>query len=196
MYVLGITGLYCSGKSIAGRYFAENGFIEIDVDKLGHLALIHKKTEIIRFFGNKIIENGDISRKKLGKIVFNSEKKLNELEKIVHPFMISMIKDQLNELKNENTQYVIINAAILYKMGLDKLCNAVLAIVSPEKIIIERGKNRDGLSSLEIKRRLKKQKIYNENFTSAEYFIENIDNYEKFMCDLKHLLLKIKKIGV
>ncbi len=192
MFVLGITGLYCSGKSIAGKLFIENGFVEIDVDKLGHSALNIKKEEIIQYFGQDICENGEISRPRLGKLVFSSDTALEALENMVHPVMVEQTKTLLTEYKKEQAAYVSINAAILYKMGLDKLCDAVMAIVSPDEIIIQRGIARDGLQPDDIKRRLKKQKLYNENFKSAEYFIVNNDNFNEFMNELNAVLKKIK----
>lgn len=194
MYVLGITGLYCSGKTFAGNFFVENGFKEIDVDKLGHIALSEKTGEVVNEFGKKIL-NGDntVNRKKLGAIVFSDEKKLELLESIVHPYMVKMVKDLLDKYKNDNVKYVVINAAILFKMKLHTLCNEILAITAPEEIIIKRGLKRDNISAEQIKRRVKKQKIYNENFKSADYLIENKDNFKDFVNKLKRVLNEIKE---
>jgi dephospho-CoA kinase len=194
MFILGITGLYCSGKSVAGKFFKEHGFVEIDVDKLGHEALERKKSQIIKTFGEHIVsENDEINRKKLGRIVFENDNELSRLENIVHPAMIKMVKQRIKKESKKGTEYLIINAAILFKMKLDKLCHAVLAIVSPDKIIVERGKKRDNLSEKEILRRVKKQKIFNEKFKNADYFIVNNDDYQDFINKLENVLHHVKE---
>ncbi len=194
MFVLGITGLYCSGKSIAGKFFKEHGFVEIDVDKLGHEALEKQKAKIINTFGEQIVnQNKEIDRKQLGTVVFNDENELERLENIVHPYMINRTKEILKQEKQKGTQYIIINAAILFKMKLDSLCNAILAIVSPDDIIIQRGKQRDGLTKKHILKRLKKQKIFNEKFKNADYYIKNNDNYHEFIHELSNVLNNIKE---
>jgi dephospho-CoA kinase len=192
MFVLGITGLYCSGKSVASKYLSDKGFIEIDVDKLGHEALEAKRDEITDLFGDFILdENGEINRKTLGRVVFNDEGALLKLEKVVHPYMKIRVGELLNELSDQ--KYILINAAILHKIGLENYCNRILAITSPDDVIIKRGAVRDNLGEEEVLKRLKKQKLYNENFRSADYFIENTDDFQKFINDLDGVYADIRE---
>ncbi|MCL2792879.1 MAG: dephospho-CoA kinase [Spirochaetaceae bacterium] len=121
--VIGLTGKYCSGKSSIAEEFEKRGFYIIEVDKLGHTALKAKKTEIEKTFGSAVIREGEVSRTALGKIVFKNSKKKEQLEKIVHPVMIGEVEDILKKRQGEN---ILIDAAILAHMGLDKYCNAVI----------------------------------------------------------------------
>ena len=81
--IIGITGCYCSGKNTVCELFANQGFSIIDVDRIGYIALEEKRTEIVSIFGEDILSEERIDRKKLGGIVFGDSQKRNELEKIV-----------------------------------------------------------------------------------------------------------------
>ena len=81
-----ITGSIASGKSTVVNLLKERGFSVIDADVIAHEQLEICKGEIVREFGEQILdEAGRIDRKKLGAIVFNEPKKLKNLEQILHP---------------------------------------------------------------------------------------------------------------
>ena len=125
LIVIGLVGKICSGKDLGIEVFKQNGFKEINVDQIGHKALGAKQEELVKAFSTDILSGDIIDRKKLAKVVFNNEDNLNTLNSIVHPWMIEEVKKELNEDK------CIINAALLYQMKLDTLCNFVVYIHSP-----------------------------------------------------------------
>lgn len=153
--VLGITGLYCSGKSSADKILLQYGYKIIDVDLLGHEALDICKDLIVKNFGKDILKNKVIDRKKLGGIVFSCRDKLNELNKIVHPVMIKMVKERMASGGDK----ICINAALLFEMGLDELCSAVCIIKSSLFNIIKKAKKRDGYSFWKVLRIINNQKV-------------------------------------
>ena len=87
-------------------------------------------------------------------MVFGDRRKLIELERIVHPVMVRRIQSELDAIQS----HAVINAAILFHMGLHKLCNTVICVKSLLVIQILRGLKRDGLSFLRILRRILAQK--------------------------------------
>ncbi|MBN2712292.1 MAG: dephospho-CoA kinase [Planctomycetes bacterium] len=134
--VIGITGLPCSGKSELSRIFASFGAAVIDVDKLGHeaLRLDNVKARLNTVFGNAIFDElGEVDRKQLGHLVFSDPASLTKLESIVHPVMVEMVRERIS---TSSTQTVIVDAAILFQMGLDKLCDEVIVVIAPEEMRI------------------------------------------------------------
>ena len=66
--IVGVAGGYCAGKNVIVGILKERGYLEIDVDKLGHEELEKSKEKIIATFSTVILDkNGLIDRKKLGK---------------------------------------------------------------------------------------------------------------------------------
>jgi len=166
--ILGLTGKYCSGKNLAAESFISRGWYALDIDKFGHSALDTMSSSIVAAFGQSILsDNNSVDRKKLGSIVFGSKKQLALLESIIHPEMISRCKV---EIQNNSHKNILINAAILHHMGLNKLCDSVLWIKSGIFIRFKRALIRDKLSFFQIIKRL-----YRQRKLDAKYWMEDVD---------------------
>ncbi|MCK4796667.1 MAG: dephospho-CoA kinase [Spirochaetes bacterium] len=156
--IIGLTGLYCSGKSTIAKILKDKyGFFIIDIDKIGHQALEEKKDEIIKAFGKLILNNNKIDRKKLGYIVFKKKQKLKLLDSIVHPLMIKRVKEIINNTKEKK---ICINAALLLEMKLDWLCKIIIITKSSFFNIIKRAKKRDDYSILQVLKIISSQKVF------------------------------------
>ena len=186
--IIGITGCYCSGKNTVCELFAKRGFSIIDVDRIGYIALLEKQTEIICIFGENILSNDRIDRKKLGSVVFGDPQKRNELEKIVHPWMIKKVKDLMDKDKN-----IIINAALLIEMCLFVLCDIVIGIDVREELAIERGIERDHLPREEILMRLRAQIPLKEKLHYVDKIIENNHGIDEFRKKVAAVYREIQK---
>jgi len=182
--VLGIMGHFCSGKSYAASFFRGKGFLEIDLDHIGKEALIEKKKEITACFGEKILDENEISPKKLGAVVFEDETEIKKLNQIVHPWMVEKTKELIHQNKERN---ILLHAAILIQIGLKPLCNYTLYIDAPLKTIVERGIVRNQFSREKIKTILKMQKKNNAYSKHADFIIKNNDFEKK----LNHFYNKI-----
>lgn len=168
--VLGLTGKYCSGKNLVAKVFVSRGWYEMDVDSFGHDALKIMSDKVIQAFGTGILfEDGSIDRKKLGAVVFSSKKKLSLLESIIHPWMIDSCR---KGIKNNPHKNILINAAILHHMELNRLCDSVLWVESSLFIRLKRGISRDNLSIFSIVRRM-----YGQGKLDAKYWVEDVDIY-------------------
>jgi dephospho-CoA kinase len=155
MTIIGITGISGAGKStVAGILKQEYQALVIDVDRVGHQVLAKDKNvrkKVLKTFGT-------INRKKLGPIVFAEQKKLKKLNGIIHPIMVKRIKAIL--AKNKSKNLIVIDAALLFQLGLNKLCDQVIFVDAPKKVIQKKLKNQ-GLTAVQIKQRLEaNKKVY------------------------------------
>ena len=160
--IVGIAGLYCAGKSLAARILREKGYEEIDVDALGHLAREHKAGEIMEQFGTT-------DRMELGRLVFADPEKLKCLEDIVHPWMIDEVSRRVESIRREGRNGVV-NAALLFPMGLHRFCDKVLWITAALPLRLLRARQRDSMSLTGFFRRVRSQnKLYPQKVA------ENVD---------------------
>ncbi len=187
--IIGITGLFASGKSTVAKIFVESGFYEIDVDAYGYKALKDKKNEIVKIFGDEILSNDEINRKMLGGIVFNSKESLEKLNNIVNPYMKKCIEE---DLKNFNNKEIIINAALLLQMKLHTLCNKVLVVLSDYESIVKRGMERDGRNLEQINFIISNQATTNQLMEIADYLIKNDSNIDTLIKNTKQIIQKIR----
>jgi len=190
--VVGIAGKICAGKNSVVKPLERIGFVHLDVDKLGHIALKNQKEKLFEIFGTGIRKSdGEIDRKALGTIVFSDPAQKARLEEVVHPEMIRMVKDTIANNKN-----VIINAAILFEMKLDKLCDIVFWMTAPTIVRLFRGMRRDNASVKTILKRIWAQRNMNpKKFSSSAdiYTIRNIGSREKTAEKITKIIEKKRK---
>src|SRR3989344_6481945 len=100
--IIGVTGIFGSGKSTVASLLKKKGFMHINADAIGHTLLqepsIHKK--VVHEFGKGIISGKRIDRSKLKQIVFHDPSKLKILNRIIHPAILTEIRKILKKNKN------------------------------------------------------------------------------------------------
>ena len=105
MLVVALTGGIGAGKSTVAQNFAELGALVVDADQLARMAIERGSdgfTEVLLRFGDEIILNGDIDRKKLAEIVFSDEGARKDLEKIIHPRVQATFAEVVEDLEHDD----------------------------------------------------------------------------------------------
>ena len=124
--IIGLTGNIATGKSVLRRMLTNAGALGIDADVVAH-RLYYKDgpayTQVIDTFGERIIsKDGQISRQKLGQIVFSNSEKLRTLEALLHPLVIEAIQDRIDQ---SHMPIIAIEAIKLFEAGVDQICDYV-----------------------------------------------------------------------
>lgn len=161
MQVFAVVGGIAAGKStvcalMACRYKA----VIIDADLLGHQCLQSpaiREQVLERFGGHLLNAQGEINRRKLGKLVFSNVRHRQWLEALVHPEIGRRIRRRLRYRRNTGTRTVLIDAALYFEARLGVEVDAVLAITAPRALRSKRMAARDGLSAAQIATRLDSQ---------------------------------------
>lgn len=167
--LIGLTGLYCSGKNHVASLFERRGFPVLDVDKLGHIAIENRKESICARFGDDVQDqDGSINRRLLGEKVFGNQHEMAVLESIVHP--------EANRLTLEwvAAQHgaCVINAAVIHKSAVFSRLDCMVVVSAPLLTRLMRARHRDKLPWAALMQRLLSQ----QQFTS-QYLAENADIY-------------------
>jgi len=105
MLVVALTGGIGDGKSTVAQNFAELGALVVDADHLARMAIERGSdgfAEVLLRFGDDIILNGDIDRKKLAEIVFSDEGARKDLEKIIHPRVQATFAEVVEDLEHDD----------------------------------------------------------------------------------------------
>ena len=188
--IIGLTGPAGSGKSTVSNIIKEiyKKVEIIDVDRVGHyvLTLSFVKQELKKVFGSDIFEcysnvsekellQKDISRKKLGQLVFSNKESLRKLNSIVHPIIFNEVKNNIKTLLKKY-DIIIIDAALLNEIKLNKLCDKIIYVTAPKELRIKRLIESRHLPSNTAKSIVESQK--NMIFDSFDYKIINDCNKE------------------
>jgi len=171
--IIGLTGGVACGKSIAAAYFIKYGATVIDADKISKEVSESKQVidEICMQFGNEVLNNGKLERKKLAKIVFGDKEKLEKLNNIMHPFIIEKIKAEIE--KNRGKKLVIVDIPLLYEVGFEKYLDKVIVISAPFEIQLSRLLARDSRDYETAVAMIKAQMPLFEKIKKADIVIEN-----------------------
>ncbi len=183
--IIGVAGPIAAGKNAVANFFVQKGFIEIDVDKIGHVALELQKDLIAKTFVEeekkqnvKILNaDGSVNRRNLAKIVFDSKKNLQLHESIMHPKMNELIEQEI--AKNPTVNFVI-NAAILHKFAVIKQCDSILFVTAGFFTRYKRAKNRSNIPFRQFFRTfLAQTEIYTKckKLNADIYYVDNSKTY-------------------
>lgn len=141
MLIIGISGQTGAGKSTLANMLSQRGLGEnVEVDAVGHELLKHAAMQHIlaKTFGEKIFVDGEICRKALGRRAFASDETIEILNNIMHPAMINEVKHKIELARAAGANSIIVNAALLFSMGLDSLCNRLVYVRTNPELRLQR----------------------------------------------------------
>ncbi len=175
MLKIGVTGGIGSGKTTVCKIFEVLGIPVFYADAVARDIMNLDKgliQDIKTVFGPQAYDgNGLIDRKYLASIVFTDEKKLNELNAIVHPAVFRSFENWV--IKQVQVPYVLKEAALLFESGSAKLCDKSILVTAPQKIKIERVMCRDNIDSNAVISRMERQFTDEKKSGLADYILKN-----------------------
>lgn len=181
--VIGLTGQSGAGKGAFSAALTKYGFVHIDADKIAHNAYKRGSEayyRILKAFGAGVAkEGGEISRFRLGKIVFSNPKQLERLNSIVHPFVTNAVKKIIKENEQKLISGIVLDAPALFESGENALCDFTVFVRADEAVRIKRIMKRDGITEEDAKKRVRAQ--YADGFFEkrSDLVVENFEN-----CDI------------
>ena len=190
-YAVALTGGIATGKSTVAKFFSFFGFTVIDADNIAHEVLDQQYKAVGKLFGDEVIKNKKVKRKKLGKIVFKDEKKRKELEALVHPLIYEEI-ERLSEAEDRLAKPYLIDIPLFFETKRYPIEKSLL-VYTDKKTQIKRLMHREGYSKKEAKRRIDSQLDIEKKRKKSDYIIDNMDdlNHLKNECErVKEIILQ------
>ena len=201
--IVGITGGIACGKTTVSDLLTEKGAIPINADEIGHQLLKADSPvidELTGAFGDDILEaSGDVSRKKLGAIVFQDRTARERLNSILHPLIIQRSRARARQLVTEDpTCVVLLDAPLLIEAGAyDTVDLIVVVTASPETQLrrtLERSIAQERpLTETEVQARIDAQMPVTEKIKYADIIIENEGTLEDLYRQVDELWEKIQE---
>ena len=178
MKKIGLTGGIGVGKTFVSEIFQKMGYSVFLAD-LHAKKCIHEsddlKNEIKKKFGNEIYQKGVLQKNRLADIVFNDTKKLQELNNLVHPFVQRYFEAWC---KNQQSKFVIKEAAILFESEAHKGLDGVICVSAPFQKRIERVMKRDNCTKEDVIKRIENQMPQEKKEKLSDFVILNNDKRE------------------
>ena len=176
--VVAVTGGIGSGQSTVCSLFQNLGCKIIDVD-IKAKQIIQKdvllQKDLKKSFGAEIFfKDGSLNRKHLAHLAFRDEAKTLELNKIIHPRMVSEVIEEMETARfSQRYPLIIVDAALIFEISIEKMFDAVIVVFANLNNRIKRVMERDGLKRGEVLARVRRQIPLEEKKAWADFVIDN-----------------------
>lgn len=178
--IIGLTGNIATGKSVVRRMLANSGALGIDADEITHRMLYPENPvyhAIKDTFGEEIISaDGQISRSKLGEIVFNDPDKLRQLEKLIHPGVTEAIKKRI---QLATAPMIVIEAIKLLESDVKGLCDSIWVTHASAAHQIKRLMQARNMDERQARERIAAQPPQEEKLARADVVIHTEGDFKR-----------------
>ncbi len=184
---IGVTGGIGTGKTTVCHFLRALG-CEIFSADIEAKRLQETDPDVIagikKIFGEAIYENGLPDRKRIAEIIFHDEKKLSELNALIHPKVFRAFDEAARRAEAEGKPMIAKEAAILFESGGEKGLDAILVVAADLDIRLARLHAR-GLSEADIRARMSRQFSQDELLKRADIVIWNNGSLDKLEAETK-----------
>ena len=189
-FVLGLAGGVGSGKSLVAGLLKKRGGEILDADVLGHRALDRPEIvrRLVRAWGPGILREGAVDRAALARAAFQSKTSVQRLNRIVHPAILGEIRRRLAAARG----WTVLDAALLYEVGAEKLCDRVIYVDAPRPLRERRIRSRRWPAGELVKReRFQWNPAYKKK--KADYVIDNTGTPSRTEHQLERILDDLRR---
>ena len=190
--IIGLTGGIGSGKSKILLAFEALGVPCYNSDIKAKKIMednLEAKNSIIDLIGPDSYYNNKLNSSYISSKVFNDNKLLNSLNKIIHPKINS---DFTSWIKFQNKPFVVIETAVLFESGLNFKCDKIIIVNAPLGLRLKRIIKRDKIKKNEIMKRINNQINFENKINESDFFINNTD-WDETLIEVNRIFNILKK---
>ena len=190
-YFLGLTGGIATGKTTVSQMLAQQGIPIIDGDQVAHQVLANNQSvqaQIQATFGKQLVQDGQVDRAALGKLVFGNQAALAQLNAITAPVIRETIMTEMLRPKRTKVPLVVLDLPLLYEQHYETVCDGVLVIYLPVEKQLARLRARNQLSREDALKRINSQASLAEKRDRADFVIDNQGSLDQLKAQLKTVL--------
>jgi dephospho-CoA kinase len=203
MLKVGLTGGVACGKTTITTMFEKRGAHIALADAIAH-NLFEPGSEVyekvLAAFGDEILNpDKTISRPKLANLAFPS--RIKELNAIVHPVVIALQDEWMEEIgRRDPHAIVIVEAALMIEAGAHTRFDKLIAVTCNLTQKVERFTERSQLSATqarkEVERRMQAQLPEADKARIADYVIDNSGSLEQAEAQVEHIWQELRQLEV
>ena len=169
---IAVTGGMAAGKSTVCQFLLEKGACVVSADEIVQSNLSPDSDlgcQVKNLLGKDIEREGKLDRQLIADKVFNQPKKLDALEKLLHPAVFHTIEELYRQAqKAEKFTCFVAEVPLLYETGAEAFFDITVAVVAKDELCKKRFKD---LKTFE--QRKKRQLPAEIKAAKADFVIEN-----------------------
>lgn len=185
--VVGLTGVFGSGKTTVANLFHELGAFNIDADRLAHEALLKGSepyAKIAALFPEALQPNAfELDRKAIAAVIFKDAAKRKALEQIVHPYVLGRIEE---EIADAEAGVVIVEIPLLFEAKFEAFCDVIITVAA-DPAVIQKRLQEEGFSAAEIQARTQAQWPLEQKIEKSDHVISNSKSLQDTKLQVKEI---------
>jgi len=194
--VIGITGGIATGKSTVSQMIRDEGFQVIDSDGIAR-EVVKRGSQgldmVIDEFGKDLLmDDGDLDREKLGRLIFQNEEKRRLLNKLLHPLIRESMASRIEQAAASHS-VLFVDIPLLFESrediedsGIE--LDEVWVVYTDPTTQLNRLMNRNDYTYDEAQARIKSQLDIEEKKRLGDKVINNSGSFENTRKQVKDLL--------
>jgi dephospho-CoA kinase len=172
--IIGLTGGIGSGKSTVAEIFKHLG-VPIFIADLESKHILETdralQAKLAEILGWELLKNGQVDKLYMAQKIFTDQSLLQAVNALLHP-LVGKAFDRW-ALLNEQSAYVIREAAILFESNSYQDCEKIIVVTAPRALRIKRVMARSKLSSEAVEARMAKQWPQEKKDSLADFLVDN-----------------------
>jgi dephospho-CoA kinase len=190
-FVLCLTGSLGMGKSATAKMFADAGVPVHDSDAVVHALYEGEAVAAIEAAFPGTTASGKVDRAKLAAMVINDKAALKRLEAIVHPLVGAARDKFLADAQSSGTPVVLLDIPLLFEIGGEARCNAVVVVSAPADMQRTRAFERPGMTEEKFGALLAKQVPDAEKRRLADFIVDTSVGFDHARAQVRDILSAI-----
>ncbi len=151
-------------------------------------------TEIAEQLGQEFIqEDGTLNRILLRTKITKDDKARKLLEKITHPKIQALTKEESERLFQQGNRVVFYEAPLLFEAKSETAMDLVICVAADNKVRVQRVMKRDGVNERDAKKLLAKQMPQDEKIDRSDFVIWNDGDHEMLWVNLQKILKELNR---
>ena len=193
--VIGLSGGIGSGKSTIAALFASQGCAVIDSDADAHLVLQSDpvRHELRQWLGDNVFHpDGLVNRKAVGSRIFTDPAQVERLNALIHPRVAAQPRTfHAKYLTDPAIRAIIWDTPLLFEVGLDKECDALVFVKVPREVRLERVRKNRGWTPEELDKRENFQFPLDKKAELSDYCLNNTGDSASSLRQVQQVLSQI-----
>ena len=192
MLVIGLTGGIGMGKSAAADHFASAGVPVFNADACVHQLYEGEAVPAIEAAFPGVTRGGRVDRTLLAEKLAGSQRRLRQLEEIVHPMVVEAEIAFLREQEDKGAKLAVLEIPLLFETGAESRVDVTVVLSVPAEMQRRRVLARPGMTVDKLEHLLARQLPDADRRARADFIVDSSTSLTDMHAEIDKLIESLR----